>query len=58
MEMLERQYEFGDVKPRALFAEPRLALQVPKQLAATFEVGDKIEISVSFEAKFEPNEEG
>jgi hypothetical protein len=38
MEMLERQYQFGDVKPRALFAESRLALQVPKQLASTFEV--------------------
>jgi hypothetical protein len=58
VQVLQRQDQLRYVKPRAVLAESALLLQVPKQLAATLVIGDKVKLFLRLERKFEADEEG
>lgn len=49
VEVLEGKDEFGNVESGALFGKAGFALEMPKELAAGFEICDEIELCICLE---------
>lgn len=57
VQMLQRQHQLSDVKPRPLLREPPLLLKMPEQLASTLVVRNEVELLLRLEAELESDEE-
>lgn len=55
--MLQRKHKFRNIEPCPLLREPRLLLQMPKQLPTTLKVCNQIQFRIRLEAKLERHKE-
>jgi hypothetical protein len=55
--MFQSQDQLCDVELGTLLREPGLALQMPEEFTARFEIGDEVQVGVCLEGELETDEE-
>lgn len=58
VQVLQREDQLGNVKPRPGLGKPAFLLQVPEQFPSALVVCDKEQVILCLEAEFQPDEEG